>query len=111
MDQVMSIEAALAVADEVSPTPARAVTALKVLRAAVLRGDEIGSQGPSRFLTLPEVKQLVGFSAPTIYRLIQRGEFPRQIVFGRKLVRWDEKTLHEWMATTAAALAPERARG
>ena len=108
MDQVMSIEAALAVADEVSPTPARAVTALKVLRAAVLRGDEIGSQGPSRFL---KVKQLVGFSAPTIYRLIQRGEFPRQIVFGRKLVRWDEKTLHEWMATTAAALAPERARG
>ena len=35
MDQVMSIEAALAVADEVSPTPARAVTALKVLRAAL----------------------------------------------------------------------------
>ena len=35
MDQVMSIEAALAVADEVSPTPARAVTALKVLRVAL----------------------------------------------------------------------------
>lgn len=35
MDQVMSIEAALAVADEVSPTPARAVTALKVMRAAL----------------------------------------------------------------------------
>lgn len=31
----MSIEAALAVADEVSPTPARAVTALKVLRTAL----------------------------------------------------------------------------
>lgn len=35
MDQVMSIEAALAVADEVSPSPARAVTALKVLRLAL----------------------------------------------------------------------------
>lgn len=42
MDQVMSIEAALAVADEVSPTPARAVTALKVLRTALLASNSGG---------------------------------------------------------------------
>ncbi|HEY0862137.1 MAG TPA: hypothetical protein VGE19_14655 [Pseudoxanthomonas sp.] len=42
MDQIMSIEAALAVADEVSPTPARAVTALKVLRAALERASADG---------------------------------------------------------------------
>lgn len=37
MDQVMSIDAAMAVADELSPTPARAVAALKVLRGVIER--------------------------------------------------------------------------
>ena len=46
MDQVMSIEAALAVADEVSPTPARAVTALKVLRTALLAATDTTESPP-----------------------------------------------------------------
>lgn len=53
----------------------------------------------SRFLKMRDVKSLVGCSAPTIYRLIQKGEFPRQIVLGPKYVRWDERQVLEWMAT------------
>ncbi|WP_454260535.1 helix-turn-helix transcriptional regulator [Pseudoxanthomonas mexicana] len=64
-----------------------------------------GSAGarPSRFLRMRDVKDLVGCSAPTIYRLIQRGEFPRQIVLGPKYVRWDERQVLAWMAKKAEA--------
>lgn len=60
---------------------------------------------PSRFLKMRDVKALVGCSAPTIYRLIQRGDFPRQIVLGPKYVRWDERQVLEWMATKRDANA------
>jgi prophage regulatory protein len=43
--------------------------------------------GP-HLLRLADVKELVGFSRSTIYRLISEGQFPDRIHYGRTAVRW-----------------------
>ena len=35
------------------------------------------------FLRLPEVKKMIGLSRATIYRMIEKGEFPRPVKQGR----------------------------
>jgi hypothetical protein len=60
MDQVMSIADALAVADEVSPSPARAVTALRVLRAVIERDGDTPAPVHGFYLACFKHKDLGG---------------------------------------------------
>jgi len=40
-----------------------------------------------KLLTLPEVRGLVGLSSSTLYRMIERGDFPHPVKIGRA-ARW-----------------------
>ena len=50
-----------------------------------------------KLIKLPEVKELTTFSSATIYRLIQKGEFPRQRKLAERSVVWLEKEIYEWI--------------
>ena len=60
-----------------------------------------------RFLRLPEVMHLCGLSRSTIYDLISREAFPKQISLGGKNVAWAQSEITAWMADRIA----ERNRG
>jgi prophage regulatory protein len=42
----------------------------------------------STFLRLPAVRDRVGLSSPTIYRLIAKGEFPKPMTLGPRSAGW-----------------------
>jgi prophage regulatory protein len=51
-----------------------------------------------RFIRLPEVMHLCGLSRSTIYDLISREAFPKQISLGGKNVAWAQSEITAWMA-------------
>ena len=50
-----------------------------------------------KFMKLKEVIQITSLSRATIYRLIQEGEFPKQIPLSGRSVAWLEEEINEWM--------------
>ena len=50
-------------------------------------------------LRLPEVIELLSISKPTIYRMIQAGQFPRPLRLGARASRWREDEIAQWIAT------------
>ncbi|WP_393970056.1 helix-turn-helix transcriptional regulator [Kluyvera intermedia] len=56
-----------------------------------------------RFIRLPEVMHLCGLSRSTIYDLISREAFPKQISLGGKNVAWAQSEITAWMAERIAA--------
>ena len=73
-------------------TPGRPLTApeAKRLGHAAARG---------RFLRMPDVIATTGLSRPTIYRLIDRNEFPRQQQLTARCVGWWESDVEAWLET------------
>lgn len=57
-----------------------------------------------RLLPLPAVIHATGFSAPTIYRKIATGEFPRPVKIGRAS-RWSENDVQIWIEARKAVPA------
>ena len=55
------------------------------------------SEQIQRLLTMKEVIHICGLSRPSIYRLMDMGEFPRQISVGDRSVRWIEDEVVEWV--------------
>ena len=51
----------------------------------------------ARFLRLAEVSNRVGLSRATIYRLMDAGEFPKQIQITLRSVAWLEKHVDDWV--------------
>lgn len=51
------------------------------------------SEQIQRLITMKEVIHICGLSRPSIYRLMNTGEFPRQISVGYRSVRWIEGRL------------------
>lgn len=58
---------------------------------------------PDRLLRIVEVEELVGLKRAMIYRLIQRGEFPRQYKPGGYASRWNEAEVRAWREQQRAA--------
>ena len=56
-----------------------------------------------RFLTINDVRQLIPFCQPHIYRLMKRGEFPKPIKIGISRVAWRESDIRAWMDAKASA--------
>ncbi|EDW0960460.1 AlpA family phage regulatory protein [Salmonella enterica subsp. enterica] len=54
-----------------------------------------------RFIRLPEVMHLCGLSRSTIYDLISREAFPKQISLGGKNVAWAQSEVTAWMTARA----------
>ena len=48
-------------------------------------------------MRLPEVIKLTGFRRSQIYRLVNIGEFPKQVKISSKSAAWLESELEEWM--------------
>jgi prophage regulatory protein len=48
---------------------------------------------------MPQLKQKVALSRSQIYRLIQQGEFPKQIKLGDKIAVWIDSEVEEWMSS------------
>lgn len=48
-------------------------------------------------LRLPTVKQRTGLSRSTIYSLISKGNFPKQIKLGERAVGWLNDDINNWI--------------
>lgn len=50
-----------------------------------------------RLLSCEEVSAAVNYSKVHIYRLMDRGEFPKRVQIGRNRVGWLESEVAEWL--------------
>ncbi|HZG44909.1 MAG TPA: AlpA family phage regulatory protein [Allosphingosinicella sp.] len=50
-----------------------------------------------RILRIGTVLQLTGLSRSTLYRKMQRGEFPKQIKLSERCAGWRQSAVHAWM--------------
>lgn len=50
-----------------------------------------------RFIKLKEVMNCTGLGRSTIYKYIEKGEFPKSISLGERAVAWLESEVHDWM--------------
>jgi prophage regulatory protein len=53
----------------------------------------------NRFIRMPDLRAKVGLSKSQIYKLIQQGEFPKQIKLGDKIAVWEQTEVEEWMSS------------
>ncbi|TNC61832.1 helix-turn-helix transcriptional regulator [Rubellimicrobium roseum] len=54
-----------------------------------------------KHLNRREVEEIVGLSRASIYRLMERGEFPRPVRVTSKAVRWPESSIAQWIVERA----------
>ena len=52
----------------------------------------------SQFIRLPQVKELTCLSKSSIYRLIEQGDFPKQVLLGARSVAWVKSQVEDWCA-------------
>lgn len=57
----------------------------------------ISNDPVTRLVRLPEIIRIIGVSRPTVYRLIERGEFPKPIKQGRTSA-WPSEEVDAYMA-------------
>ena len=50
------------------------------------------------FVRLPQVKQMTCLSKSSIYRLMDAGEFPKQVALGSRSVVWVKSQVEDWCA-------------
>jgi prophage regulatory protein len=48
-------------------------------------------------IKLAQVKELTTFSSATIYRLIEKGEFPRQLKLAERSSGWLLEDIYNWI--------------
>ena len=53
----------------------------------------------ARFLRRPEVCKLTGLSASSLYDMMAKGTFPRNVQITKRLVVWPEAEVNAWMAS------------
>ncbi len=59
-----------------------------------------------RFIRIAEVIKIVGLSQSTIYSMVKRGEFPRQVAVTSRLVGWPESAVLQWVQDRIAKSNP-----
>lgn len=55
---------------------------------------------PPQFLRIEDVMDRTGFARSQVYRMIRRGEFPKQIRISHKLAVWSERAISDWILET-----------
>lgn len=68
------------------------------------------SEVPDRLLLFKEVSHRVGLGRTMIYRLMRRGEFPRQYAISPNTVRWSEREIVAWIAEVKDGFEGKRRR-
>jgi prophage regulatory protein len=58
--------------------------------------------------SIGDVQRRVPFSRSTIYLMISRGEFPKQISLGARAVGWLRSEIDQWIESRVAARHEER---
>lgn len=61
------------------------------------------------FVRLPEVRRRTGLSTATIYRKMERGEFPMKKQLSINAVAWYESDLNRWVADPVTWAPAEQA--
>ncbi len=61
-------------------------------------GNEPAAIPARRALRITSVLHKVGISRTQLYRLIQRGQFPRQFHLSARTAVWDEAEVDAWLA-------------
>ena len=56
----------------------------------------------SQFLRLKQVKEMTCLSKSSIYRLMEEGDFPRQVPLGARSVVWVKSQVEVWMSKKVA---------
>ena len=59
----------------------------------------------ARFIRLPQVKEITCLSKSSIYRLIEDGDFPKQVALGARSVVWVRSQVEDWMQKKVSAAA------
>ena len=49
-----------------------------------------------QLIRLPQVKELTCLSKSSIYRLMNEGDFPKQVSFGARSVVWVKYQIEDW---------------
>lgn len=49
-----------------------------------------------QFIRLPRVKELTCLSKSSIYRLMEEGDFPKQVSLGARSVVWVKSQVEDW---------------
>lgn len=62
-------------------------------------------------LRLPRVIEITGLSRSTIYRLMETGEFPRQVAISRGAVGWRQSDIEKWIESRELAIQARKVRG
>ena len=52
---------------------------------------------------LPQVKEMTCLSKSSIYRLMDSGDFPKQVLLGARSVVWVRSHIEEWCAQKVSA--------
>ncbi len=53
----------------------------------------------NKFLRLPEVTNLTGYSRSSIYSKMSEGTFPKSIKLGPRAIGWLQRDIEAWMYT------------
>ena len=56
----------------------------------------------SQFIRLPQVKEITCLSKSSIYRMMDEGDFPKQIAWGARSVVWVRAQVEDWCAQKIA---------
>lgn len=56
-----------------------------------------------RFLRRPEVCKLTGLSVSSLYEMMSKGNFPKNVCISKRLVVWSEREVNSWMAARIAS--------
>ena len=59
---------------------------------------DIGDKSEATFIRLAEVVRRTGLPRSSLYWLIDQGDFPRQVLLGKRIVGWIEGEVDEWIA-------------
>ena len=57
----------------------------------------------SHFLRLNQVKEITCLSKSSIYRLMEQGDFPKQVPLGARSGVWVKSQVEDWCAQKVAA--------
>ncbi|UPM51156.1 AlpA family transcriptional regulator [Synechococcus sp. A10-1-5-1] len=57
----------------------------------------------AQFIRLPQVKEMTCLSKSSIYRLMDDGDFPKQVALGARSVVWVRAQVEDWCAEKVAA--------
>ena len=56
-----------------------------------------GAQQEKRVLRIKEVEKIVGLKRPTLYLLMNKGDFPQNFRLGNRSVGWNSLEIDRWI--------------